>query len=128
MRAIFSHMCILVILSGSLWAQDNDLGPRGGKIKTSGYYRIELVECYEYMEVYVYELDMLPVHNRGLNGFVDFCYEDNSCTYSRLYSYGVDGFTAEIKQQRYTHCQVNVNGNGLSIQASFDGFLTNDPE
>lgn len=102
--------------------------PHGGRIKASGYYRVEVVECYEYMEIYLYEPGMLPVMNHGISGSVDFHYPGGVCLSSPLYPYGVDGFTAEIRQQCYSSCVVMLSGQGMGVSVLFSGSDENNQD
>lgn len=110
------------------YAQEHNDGPRGGKLKAVSFYRMEVVECYEYLEVYLYDLDMCAIRNNSLYGSVIFYFPDNTHISSKLFPYGADGFTAEIKQQCYERCEINISGVGLSLKALFDGFGENNED
>lgn len=107
---------------GSLRAQDTLQGPHGGKLKTLRYYKIELVECYQYAEVYIYDHELCPINNYGLEGRIEFCYENSKCMSARLYPYGYDGFSANIDEQCYDYCTVIIKVPGESIREKFDNF------
>lgn len=126
-KSIFLILTVFV-LTAFLSAQTSIAAPHGGSIKTADNYKVEMVDCYEYVEVYLYELDMCPVLNRGFSGQIDFYFPNNDCYSSKLYYYGVDAFTAEVTQHCYTGCSVNLHGVGVSIKAEFSGFSDADED
>lgn len=128
MRTCIILLTILLGMSRASEAQDPSSAPHGGMLKLAGYYKVELVDCYEYVEVYLYELDLCPVLNSGLSGQIDFHYINGDAATSRLYPYGVDAFTAEVKQHCYTSCSLSLHGVGAAIKAEFNEFSDNDED
>jgi hypothetical protein len=100
-------------------AQDTLRTPHGGRLVTTGFYKVELVECTEYVEVFLYETDLCPINNHGFTGQVEFIYPDRSCINSALYHYGTDGFTAKVEKAFYESCIVIAHTPGLDIRAAF---------
>lgn len=123
MKSALWVIFLVIGLSGPAFAQHEvNPGPRGGKLKTVSSYRMEVVECYEFLEIYLYDLDMYAIRNNGLKGSVTFFYPDSSRQNSVLFLYGADGFTAEVKQQCYEYCEVEIYGVGLNLKATFNEF------
>lgn len=118
-----SFLIFLISFSTFGTAQNTSTAPHGGQLKTSGYYRVEVVDCSGYLEVYLYELNMRPVSNYNMTGKVDFHYPDNTCVTSPLFPYGVDSFTAEPEHQLYKSCEVFIQGRSFSVQAKFEDLV-----
>lgn len=128
MRMYVLPLFFLFLLSQTIKAQDPKATPHGGKLITKGYYHLELLECNEYLELYLYGLDMDPIRNYGLSGYVDFYYPDNSCKVSKIYPYGLYGFTAAVELAHFVSYELNLHGQGIAIQISFDKTKTRNPE
>ena len=113
---------VILLLLGRIcncMAQTNSPGPHGGELRSTGYYKVEAVDCNKYLEIYLYELDLCPILNYSFNGRVDFHYPDNSCYSSKLYAYGVDSFSAEMSDHCYDSYIVYLHSIGVSIKAEF---------
>ncbi len=108
-----------LLLSVTSVAQVRNTPPHDGQLKRAGYYNMEVLDCSGYLEIYLYDLNMSPIRNSGLSGWVDFHYPDSTCATSRLYHYSIDGFTAEPERQLYSSCEVFIRGVGVSVQMTF---------
>ena len=118
----------MLCLVSTAKAQNRSHTPHGGQLKSTGYYRIEVVDCSGYLEVYLYTIDMRLVRNGGLSGEVDFHYPDSSCLTVPLFRYGNDGFTAEAEKLSYSSCRVFIRGLGLNVHATFDDLVCRRPD
>jgi hypothetical protein len=127
MRSFPFKLLICVLLSFTVAAQEKR-PPHNGQIKRAGYYNMEVVDCSGYLEIYVYDLDMVPVRNHGLGGVVDFHYPDSTCMTSKIYSYGIDAFTAEPERELYSSCEVFIRGQGIALTALFKDIVCVRPE
>src|ERR1700758_3099831 len=76
--------------------QGNGLGPHGGMMKSIGDYKMEVLGCDDYLEVYLYDRDTNAVNNSKIVGNVEFYYNESAALVSSLVKYGIDGFTAKI--------------------------------
>jgi len=128
MKTCIILIIILLGLGNASEAQNPSSAPHGGLLRLAGYYKVELVDCHEYVEAYLYELDLCPILNSGLSGQIDFHYINGDLITSRLYPYGVDAFTAEVKQHCYTGCTVSLQGVGAAIKVEFSGFSDSDED
>lgn len=111
-----------------MMAQEKQQPPHDGHLKRVGYYNMEVVDCSGYLEIYMYELDMYPIRNHGLSGFVDFHFPDTTCSTSRLHPYGIDGFTAEPERDAYSSCEIFVRLRGVTVSAVFSDLACLRPE
>lgn len=116
-----------LLLCSASRAQDSTAAPHKGKIKISGLYKVELVDCYQYIEVYLYDLEMESVLNYGFSGWLDFYFADNTCSSSETYFYGADAFSAEVHRRCFTRCQVRLyRSDGIKIKVDFEGFTNEE--
>nr|AIA16713.1 hypothetical protein [uncultured bacterium] len=87
---------LLLTLQLGVFAQVDTLrGPHGGRIHSYMDYRIEMVGCNDYLEIYLYNKVMDPLNNYGVLGDVKFYYPNEVYSSSPLVPYGADGFTAQ---------------------------------
>ena len=119
---------LFLILVCTTHAQERKQAPHNGYIKRAGYYTVEVVDCFGYLEVYLFEMNMRPVRNYGLEGLADFHYPDSTCTTSRLYPYGTDGFTAQAEREPYSSVDLFIRGRGISIRVMFKDIVCIRPE
>lgn len=110
-----------------LQSQELPTAPHNGFIKQVGYYYLEVVDCYGYLEVYLYDLSKRPVRNYGLQGWVDFHHADSTCSTAALYPYGIDGFTA-ANEQSYLRADIVVRGRGVSVQSTVQAVVCRRPD
>lgn len=89
---------------------------------------MEVVDCSGYLEIYLYDMYMRPIRNYGLNGVADFHYPDSTCATAKLYSYSIDGFTAEPERELYSSVEVFIRGQGVSIRVMFKDIICIRPE
>ncbi|MGZ3883593.1 MAG: hypothetical protein ACXVPQ_01085 [Bacteroidia bacterium] len=102
--------------------------PHGGMLKQFNSWQVELVDCYEYVEVYVYDAAMEPLFNYGFTGTVQFCYSDDTCLTSPTRLYSIDGFSAEVKRHCFLHCTVKLYKDGVKINGEFNGFKSQNED
>src|ERR1700758_483984 len=77
MKLLSKNIVILLFLIFSIQvvkAQQNGLGPHGGRLKTTGNYKIELFGCDDYIEVYLFDKDVNAISNNNITGAVEFFY------------------------------------------------------
>lgn len=127
MRSLLWTVILSILFSSALLAQGKN-PPHNGQLKRAGYYNLEVVDCSGYLEIYIYDMEMNPLRNYGLSGMVDFHYPDSTCASSKLYHYGVDGFTAEPERQLYASCEVFIRGQGINIRAVFKDIVCVRPD
>ncbi len=118
-------MKVLIILIGfvlvttALSAQDSLRGPHEGVVKESGKYKIELVECNDYFEVFIYTDDMDVIHNYGNDGDVKYFYEGGTFKSFPLQYYGNDGFAAKVADGTFIYCRVSMEVLGTLVSLKF---------
>ena len=110
---IFSSFLLLLAATGI--AQTDSTGPHGGRLKNAGIYKIELLGCDNYVELYLFDSDTEAINNTNISGEVAFYYSSQSSLYSHLTHYGMDGFTAKIPVNTFSFCKVSLNVNGAFI-------------
>ena len=104
-------------------AQDtisNISGPHGGRIKTIQNYNIEVLGTYHRVITYLFDKDLKPISNKGINGNILFFYADNASLNIKLKPYEINGFFAEISATDYYYCVVNLSIYGKTISSKFD--------
>lgn len=112
---------LLLTLQLGVFAQVDTLrGPHGGRIHSYMDYRIEMVGCNDYLEIYLYNKVMDPLNNYGVLGDVKFYYPNEVYSSSPLVPYGADGFTAKIPSPIYYNSRVTMNFAGQALTAKFD--------
>lgn len=105
----------LVFVTQLLMAQQNGLGPHGGRLKSAGMYKIEIFGCDNYLEVYLFDVDTNAINNSNISGMVEFFYSGQAALISPLIRYGMDGFTAKIPVNTFLYCKPSFNINGEFI-------------
>jgi hypothetical protein len=122
MKKSVSFLLFLTMLLPNLKAQvDSALGPHEGKIKIYGNYRVEVIGCNDYLEIYFYDKNLNPINNDfGIEGAAKFFYYNETNSTSAFVHYGADGFTAKISTQDYMYCQITATINGQVITAKFE--------
>ena len=110
-----SLLAILFLFSQSISAQQKDIGPHGGRLKTTGDYKIELFGCDNYIEVYLYDRDTNAVNNNNITGTVEYFYQAEATLSSPLVPYGMDGFTANIPVNTFAYSKPSLIINGQFI-------------
>lgn len=108
-------LILLILVTGVLKAQQDGLGPHGGRLKTVGNYKIELFGCDDYLEVYLFDGALNAINNNNLSGTVEFFYTGKATLSSPLVHYGMDGFTAKIPANTFLYSKPSFNMNGMFI-------------
>jgi hypothetical protein len=114
---------VLALTMYNAQAQDtisNVSGPHGGKLKSVQNYKIEMLGSYRRVITYLYDNDLKPISNKGINGNILFFYNDNASLNMKLKSYETNGFYAEVSAIDYFYCIVNLTVYGKTISAKFD--------
>ncbi len=93
-------------------AQQNGLGPHGGRLKTVGSYKIELFGCDDHIEVYLFDSDTNAINNKDISGTVEFFFNGSATLVSPLVYYGMDGFTAKITGNTFIYSKPSLDING----------------
>ena len=109
------------MISAGLKAQERDSlrGPHEGVVKEVGSYKIELVECNEYFEVFVYTENMDVIHNYGCDGDIKYFYIDDTYKSFPLTYYGNDGFAAKVPDGKIAYCRVTLEVLGTLVSLKF---------
>jgi hypothetical protein len=114
---------VLAMTMYNVHAQDtisNVSGPHGGKLKAVQNYKIEMLGSYRRVITYLYDKDLKPISNKGINGNILFFYNDNASLNIKLKSYEDNGFYAEVSAIDYFYCIVNLTVYGKTISSKFD--------
>ncbi len=119
-------LSLLFFFSQVICAQQKDIGPHGGRLKTTGNYRIELFGCENYLEVYVFDIDNEAINNANIKGDVEFFYQNQATLSYLLVKYGMDGFTAKIPVTTFYQCRVSLDINSeFIVTEKFDNECLN---
>ena len=105
----------LLFFASALKAQQNGLGPHGGRLKTAGSYKIELLGCDNYLEIYLFDSDTNAINNNDIEGTVEFFYSAQATLVSPLVHYGMDGFTAKIPINTFLYSKPSLTVKGTFI-------------
>ena len=111
---------VLLSFTSLLKAQQKGFGPHGGRLKTVGGYKIELLGCDNYLEVYLFDKDTNAIDSKNINGNVEFFYTAQATLSSPLVQYGMDGFTAKISVNTFLYSQPSLNINGVIVTEKFE--------
>ena len=111
-KHIVTIIFLLVFSVQALKAQQNGIGPHGGRLKTTGNYKTELFGCDNYIEVYVFDRDTNAISNNDISGTVEFFYSGQATLSCPLTHYGIDGFTAKIPINTFLYSKLSLNING----------------
>ncbi len=123
---IIGLLSFLLFFAQGIYAQQKDIGPHGGRLKTTGNYRVELFGCENYLEVYVLDIDNDAINNANIKGSVEFFYPNQTTLSYPLVQYGMDGFTAKIPVTTFYQCRVSLNINSeFIITEKFDNECLN---
>jgi len=111
---------LFTFLASGLFAQtDTTRGPHTGRIESYANYRIEVLGCNDYLEVYFYDKKLQPIHNYEITGDVKFYFAGEVFSSVPLTRYGADGFTARIPSPDFYYCRVTASIGGQPISAKF---------
>lgn len=105
----------LFFLATALNAQQKNTGPHGGRLKTTGNYKIEILGCDNYIEVYLYDEDTNAISNNDINGNIEFYYSQQATLVGMLVRYGMDGFTAKIPINTFLYSRPTLNISGKIV-------------
>ncbi|MEI8137726.1 MAG: hypothetical protein WCH21_10420 [Bacteroidota bacterium] len=114
------------IFASNIKAQEpikNIGGPHGGTMKSEQNYKIEMLPSYKQILVYLYDKDVKPIANKGINGEVLFFYGEDVSLNMKLKACEDDGFIAEVAAPNYFYCVVKFNINGKTITTKFENQL-----
>jgi hypothetical protein len=100
-------------------AQDSLRGPHEGVVKEIAPYKVELVECNDYFEVFIYTLNMDAIPNYGNEGDIKYFYESGTYKSFSLQYFGNDGFAAKVAEGEFVYCRVTVEVLGTLISVKF---------
>ena len=121
-----SIIIALLLFALTTNAQQLGLGPHGGRLKIAGNYKIELLGCENYLEVYVFDIDTEAVNNANIKGNIEFFYRDQATLSYPLVKYGMDGFTAKIPITTFFQCRVSLDINSeFIVTEKFDNECLN---
>jgi len=120
MKKILLSLLLMLAVPGLRAQSDTLIGPHKGLIQTYTDYRIELVGCNDYLEIYIYTKKMNPIHNQHATGDVKYFYQSGEYSSSPLALYGADGFTAKIPSADYVYARVTALIDGVTLTAKFD--------
>jgi len=119
MRLLIFILGFIFITTG-LKAQDSLRGPHDGIVKEAGAYKIELVECNDYFEVFIYTEHMDIIHNYGNEGDIKYFYIDGTYKSFPLKYYGNDGFAAKVADGKFAYCRVTIEVLGTLVSLKFE--------
>jgi hypothetical protein len=121
MKTIITIIFAIVIYSAQ--GQDtlsNVSGPHGGRLKLVQNYNVEVLGSYRRVITYLFDKDLKPISNKGINGSILFFYADNASLNVKLKPYETNGFYAEVSAVDYFYCVVNLTIYGKTISSKFD--------
>ncbi len=110
MKSTIQKFCIVVLLAINFnsGAQNILKGPHGGLIQPVKGYYIEAMGCDEYLEIYLFNNDMMPLLNYGTTGNVRFYKDASTSEASALVYYSNDGFTAKFPNYYFPYFDVTL--------------------
>ncbi len=117
--------CIIafMILVSSIKAQDTTHiinAPHGGILKNIQSYKIEAVESYGCVSIYVYDDALKPIPNKGISGEILFFYNNDAGINVALIPKLNNSFVAEVLNSDYYYYTVNLKVNNNTIKAKFN--------
>jgi len=114
------RLLLVAFLVACLLTQaQTERGPHNGVVASAGDYKVEVLGCNEYLEVYLYDKFMGPLLNYGITGDVKFFKEENVGTGSKLVNYGNDGFTAKFPDYPFAFFKVTFKIQSVTYSATF---------
>jgi hypothetical protein len=90
-------------------AQKTGFGSHGGRLKTTGNYKVELFGCDDHVEIYLFDRDTNAINNNDITGSVEFFFNGSATLVSTMARYGVDGFTAKIPSINFMYSKPSFN-------------------
>jgi hypothetical protein len=117
-------VCVIIgFLAFSLTAsaqKDTLIGPHQGRLFKSGAYRLEVLGCNDYLEIYLYDSDREAILNYGIHGNVEFYYKGETYLNAPVVCYGEDGFTAKIASPDFLYAKVSLVVYGNFVYVKFE--------
>jgi hypothetical protein len=95
-------------------------GPHSGAMKKAGNYYVEMANCTDLFQVFVYSKNRKLIHNSILKGEVDFSYIDETFVTSPLFAGKCNDLTASIPAKGFYKCKVTIMVEKELVQAFFD--------
>ena len=115
MKTVTKMIIMLVCFTQSANAQQNGIGPHGGRLKSIDNCKIELFGCDDHIEVYLFDRDTNAISNNNVTGAVEFFYSGQATLSCPLTRYGMDGFTAKIPANTFLYSKPMFNLDGGAI-------------
>ncbi len=119
MKSIIQKLSLLVVLSSTMQAQEILKGPHGGAMQHVKDHYIEAMGCDEYLEIYLFNQEMMPMLNYGKTGNVRFYKDAKTYSGSPLAYYSNDGFTAKFPDYYFLYFDVTLEFPGKKLLGRF---------
>lgn len=91
----------------------------GGVLKTVGDYKIEVLNSYKSVTVYIFDKNNKTVANKDITGMVSFYYTHDASLDKKLIPSEEDCFIAEVSNLNYYYCVVRLSIHGKAVSAKF---------
>ncbi len=115
-------LLISFIFFTSLKAQDTTYSTgktHGGVLKTVGDYKIEVLNSYKSVTVYISDKNNKKIANKDIEGMVSFYYTHDASLDKKLIATDEDCFIAEVSNLNYYYCVVRLSIRGKAVWAKF---------
>jgi len=115
-------LLISFVFLTSLKAQDSTYSigkTHGGVLKTVGDYKIEVLNSYKSVTVYISDKNNKKIANKGIEGMVSFYYTHDASLDKKLIPTDEDCFIAEVSNLNYYYCVVRLSIRGKVISTKF---------
>lgn len=118
MKILLFSLFLMAAMTASSQA-DNSFGPHKGRVYAYMNYRVEVLGCNEFIEVYIYNKDMQALNNFGATGDVKFYYQNQTYVSAPLTAFGSDGFTARIPSTDFSYARLTLMIDGQPVSVKF---------
>ena len=115
-------LLISFFLFTNLKAQDSTFNigkTHGGVLKAVGDYKIEVLNSYKSITIYISDKNDKSIANKDITGMVSFYYNHDASLEKKLIPSEKDCFVAEVSNLNYYYCVVRLSIQGKPIAAKF---------
>lgn len=116
-------ICILFFVLGFLSARaqsDTTLGPHKGKMHGVDNFKVEVLGCNDYLEVFIYDSNMVPIPNSSVVAEVKFFYPDEMYVTVPMNYFNQDGYAAKIPSIDFFYGRLTFDLRGKLLSFKFD--------
>lgn len=120
-KVLVTTACLFAaIFAFSLVSFRSDTGPNGGRLMSSGKYKIELIETYSSVGAYLFDSILTPIKNSGVRCKATFFMKDDTHVDLDMLPIGDDSFILETFPQGYHSCRLTFDVFGKPVSAYFE--------